>query len=321
MNSLLRSIAIAAVLLAANVHAQTYPDRPVRILVGYPPGGGTDLVARLVSTPLSERWKQPVIVENRPGANAIIATEAVVKSKPDGYTLLMAYATELAVNPATFKKLPYDPVRDLAPISQLGSAPLVMAAHPSLPAQNVRELVALAKGKPGSLSYSSSGNGSVHHFAGELFKQRSGADILHIPYKGSGPATADAVSGQVQLTFASVASVLRFVQSGRLKALAVTSREPSPQLPGVPTFAEGGTTGIELTSWYGLLAPAGTPAAIVERIAADSAAVLASPEVRKGFEGQGLDPAKSSPAAFAEFIRAEAEKYARIARAGNIQQE
>jgi tripartite-type tricarboxylate transporter receptor subunit TctC len=169
MNTLWRSIAIAAVLLAGHVHAQTYPDRPVRILVGYPPGGGTDLVARLVAQPLSERWKQPVVVENRPGANAIIATEAVVKSKPDGYTLLMAYATELAVNPATFKKLPYDPVRDLAPIAQLGSAPLVMAAHPSLPAQTVGELVALAKGKPGGLSYSSSGNGSVHRFAGELF--------------------------------------------------------------------------------------------------------------------------------------------------------
>src|SRR5688500_10227072 len=205
MNPLLRSIAIAAVLLAGHAHAQSYPDRPVRILVGYPPGGSTDLVARLVAQPLSERWRQPVVVENRPGANAIIATEAVVKAKPDGYTLLMAYATELALNPATHKKLPYDQVRDLAPIVQLGSAPLVIAAHPALPAQNVHELLALAKSKPGALSYSSSGNGSVHHFAGELFKLRTGADIVHIPYKGSGPATADAVSGQVQLTLASVA--------------------------------------------------------------------------------------------------------------------
>jgi tripartite-type tricarboxylate transporter receptor subunit TctC len=321
MNPLWRSIAIAAVLLSGQVHAQSYPDRPVRILVGYPPGGGTDLVARLMAQPLSERWKQPVVVENRPGANAIIATDAVVKSKPDGYTLLMAYATELAVNPATFKKLPYDPVRDLAPIAQLGAAPLVMAAHPSLPAQNVRELVALAKGKPGSLSYSSSGNGSVHHFAGELFKLRTGADILHVPYKGSGPATADAVSGQVQLTFASVASVLRFVQGGRLRALAVTSRQRSPQMQDVPTAVEAGVPDIELTSWYGLLAPAGTPAALIERIAGDAAAVLAMPEVRRGFEVQGLEAVQSSPAAFAQFIRAEAEKYARIARAGNIHQE
>jgi tripartite-type tricarboxylate transporter receptor subunit TctC len=225
----------------------------------------------------------------------------------------MAYATELAVNPATFKKLPYDPVRDLAPIAQLASAPLVMAVHPSVPAQDVRELVALAKAKPGAMSYSSSGNGSVHHFAGELFKLRSGADIVHIPYKGSGPATADAVSGQVQVTFASVASVLRFVQSGRLRALAVTSPQRSAQLPGVPTAIESGLADVELTSWYGLLAPAGTPPEVIRKVAADVAAALGAPEVRKGFEAQGLD--------IAEFIRGEAAKYSRIARAGNIQQE
>jgi tripartite-type tricarboxylate transporter receptor subunit TctC len=293
----------------------------VRILVGYPPGGGTDLVARLIAQPLSERWKQPVVVENRPGANAIIATEAVVKAKPDGYTLLMAYATELAVNPATHKALPYDPVRDLAPIVQLASAPLVMAVHPALPAQDVRQLVALATSKPGTLSYSSSGTGSVHHFAGELFKLRSGADIVHVPYKGSGPATADAVSGQVQVTFASVASVLRFVQAGRLRALAVTSRERSAQLPEVPTAIESGLADVELTSWYGLLAPAGTPSEVINKVGTDVAAVLAMPEVKKGFAAQGLDMAQSSPAAFAAFIREEAAKYARIARAGNIQQE
>jgi tripartite-type tricarboxylate transporter receptor subunit TctC len=315
--------ALAAILLLALTSAagQGYPDRPVRILVGYPPGGGTDLVARLIAQPLSERWKQPVLVENRPGANAIIATEAAAKAKPDGYTLLMAYATELAVNPATFKKLPYDPVRDLAPVAQLASAPLVLAVHPSLQAQTVQELIALAKSKPGSLSYSSSGNGSVHHFAGELFKLRSGADLLHVPYKGSGPAAADAVSGQVQVTFASVASVLRFVQSGRLRALAVTSRERSAQLPAVPTAVESGLAEVELTSWYGLLAPAATPQELVRKLAADLTAVLAAPEVKKGFEVQGLEVAQSSPAAFAEFIRQEAAKYARIAQAGNIQQD
>ena len=301
--------------------AQTFPDRPVRILVGYPPGGGTDLVARLVAQPLGERWKQPVIVENRPGAAAIIATEAVAKSKADGYTLLMAYATELAVNPATFRKLPYDPLRDLAPIARLGSAPLVMAAHPSLPAQTVAELVALAKAKPGALSYSSSGQGSVHQFAGELFKLRTGIDIVHVPYKGSGPATADAVSGQVQVTFASVASVLRFVQSGRLKALAVTSPERSPQLAGVPTMQEAGVADVQLTSWYGLLAPAGTPAAVLDKIAADLAAVMASPVLANGFSAQGLDLVRDTPAQFAVFIRSEGEKYARIAKSARIEQE
>ena len=314
-------IYLAVGLFAGTASAQGYPERPVRMLVGYPPGGGTDLVARLIAQPLSERWKQPVVVENRPGANAIIATEAVAKAKPDGYTLLMAYATELAVNPATFRKLPYDPLRDLAPVAQLASAPLVIAVHPSLPAQSIAELVAAAKSKPGTLSYSSSGNGSVHHFAGELFKLRSGADMVHIPYKGSGPATADAVSGQVQVTFASVASVLRFVQSGRLRALAVTSPQRSSQMPAVPTAIESGLAEVELTSWYGLLAPAGTPPELIQRIAADLAAALASSEVKKGFEAQGLDLAQSSPAAFAEFIRQEAARFARIARAGNIQQD
>jgi tripartite-type tricarboxylate transporter receptor subunit TctC len=315
--------ALAAVLLlaCASLAAQGYPDRPVRVLVGYPPGGGTDLVARLVAQPLSERWRQPVVVENRPGANAIIATEAAVKAKPDGYTLLMAYATELAVNPATFKKLPYDPVRDLVPIAQLASAPLVMAVHPSLAAQNIEELIALAKAKPGALSYSSSGTGSVHQFAGELFKLRTGTDIVHIPYKGSGPAVADAVSGQVQVTFASAASVLRFIQSGRLRALAVTSRERSVQLANVSTMKEAGLSEVELTSWYGLLAPAGTSQEIINKVATDVAAVLGAPELKRGFEAQGLDVAQSSPRAFAEFIRDEAAKYARIARAGNIQQD
>jgi tripartite-type tricarboxylate transporter receptor subunit TctC len=317
----MRAALILAWLIAGAAIAQNYPERAVRILVGYPPGGGTDLVARLVAQPLSERWKQPVVVENRPGANAIIATEAVVKAKPDGYTLLMGYATELALNPATHKALPYDPVRDLAPIAQLASAPLVMAVHPSVAAQNMRELVALAKAKPGVLSYSSSGSGSVHHFAGELFKLRSGTDIVHVPYKGSGPATADAVSGQVQVTFASVASVLRFVQAGRLRALAVTSRERSPQLADVPTAIESGVPDVELTSWYGLLAPAGTPAAIIEKVGADIAAVLSTAEVKKGFAAQGLDMAQSSPAAFGAFIREEAAKYARIARASKIDQE
>jgi len=298
--------------------AQAWPERPVRIIVGYPPGGGTDLVARLVQQPLSTRWGQPLVIDNRPGANAIIATEAVAKAKPDGYTLLMAYATELAVNPATMKKLPYDPVRDFTPIMQLASAPLVLALHPSVAAKDVRELVALAKAKPGALSYSSSGSGSVHHFAGELFKLQTGVDMLHVPYKGSGPAAADAVAGQVQANFASVASVLRFVQAGRLRALAVTSKKRSSQMPDVPTMVEAGLSDFELTSWYGLLAPAGTPPALVAKIHADMTAVLSGAEIQKSFDVQGLDLAGGSPQAFADFVRAEAAKFARIAKAGNI---
>lgn len=322
-----RKSVLSAALLAASVclaqaaWAQAWPERPVRMVVGYPPGGGTDLVARLVAQPLSERWKQPVVVENRAGANAIIATEAVVKARPDGHTLLMAYATELAVNPVTMKKLPYDPVKDLTPIAQLGSAPLVLAVNPTLPARDIAELVALAKARPGAMSYSSSGSGSVHHFAGELFKLRTGVAIEHVPYKGSGPATADAVAGQVQVTFASVASVLRFVQAGRLRALAVTSRQRSSQMPNVPTGAEAGVADFELTSWYGLLAPAGTPKELVARIHADATAVLALPEVRNGFAVQGLDIAQGSSAAFAGFIRDEAAKYARVAKAAKIEPE
>ena len=303
------------------VLAQAYPDKPVRIMVGYPPGGGTDLVARLVQQPLSTRWNQPVVIDNRPGANAIIATEAVAKAKPDGYTLLMAYATEVALNPVTVKSLPYDPVKSFTPVMQLASAPLVLAVNPALPAKDIKELLALAKAKPGALSYSSSGSGSVHHFAGELFKLQTGADMLHIPYKGSGPATADAVSGQVQVTYASVASVLRFVQAGRLRALAVTSQKRSPQMPEVPSMVEAGLKEFELTSWYGLMAPAGTPADIVAKIHADLSAILKSPEIQKSFAVQGLDMAGGSPKEFGDFIRAEAAKFARIAKAGNIQAE
>ena len=305
----------------SNAFAQTWPDRPVRIVVGYPPGGGTDLVARLLQQPLSTRWGQPVVIDNRPGANAIIAAEAVAKAKPDGTTLLMAYATEVALNPVTERKLPYDPVRDFAAIIQLASAPLVLAVNPALPVKDVKELVALAKAKPGTLSYSSSGSGSVHHFAGELFKLQTGADLLHVPYKGSGPATADAVSGQVQVTYASAASVLRFVQAGRLRALADTSKQRSAQMPEVPSMTEAGLADFELTSWYGLLAPAGTPPAIIAKINADAAAALAAPELQKSFAAQGLDPAGGTPQAFGEFIRAESAKFARIAKAGNIRAE
>jgi tripartite-type tricarboxylate transporter receptor subunit TctC len=311
------AVALAA-LTAPFAQAQTWPAHPVRIVVGYPPGGGTDLVARLVQQPLADRWKQPVVIENRGGANAIIGTDLVAKARPDGHTLLMAYATELAVNPVTIRSLPYDPVRDFAPIAQLGSAPLVLAVNAGFASRTVAELIAAARAKPGGLSYSSSGSGSVHHFAGELFNLRTGAGLVHVPYKGSGPATADAVAGQVPITFASVASVLRFVQAGRLRALAVSASHRSSQLPDVPTGAEAGLTDYEITSWYGLLAPAGTPREVIGRIAADVGAVLASAEVRKGFEVQGLDIATSSPEAFASFIRAEAARYVRIARAAGI---
>jgi len=314
---------LLALLLAASgaALAQSFPDHPVRIIVGYPPGGGTDLVARLIQQPLATRWGQPVVIDNRPGANAIIAAEAVAKAKADGYTLLMAYATEVALNPVTERKLPYDPARDFAPILQLASAPLVLAVNPQLPAKDVKELIALARAKPGTLSYSSSGSGSVHHFAGELFKLQTGADILHIPYKGSGPATADAVSGQVQVTYASVASVLRFVQAGRLRALAVTSKKRSPQMPEVPSMTEAGLADFELTSWYGLLAPAGTPPAVIAKIGADTQSALAAPELQKSFAAQGLDPAGGGAQAFGDFIRAESAKFARIAKAGNIRVE
>ena len=317
----MRILLLVLCIVSCGALAQSWPDRPVRIVVGYPPGGGTDLVARLVQQPLSLRWGQPVVVDNRPGANAMIAAEAVAKAKPDGYTLLMAYATELAVNPVTIKALPYDPVKDFAPILQLASAPLVLAVNPALPAKDVKELIALAKARPGSLNYSSSGSGSVHHFAGALFNLQTGADLTHVPYKGSGPATADAVSGQVQATYASVASVLRFVQAGRLRALGVTSKKRSPQMPEVPSMAEAGLSDFELTSWYGLLAPAGTPAAVIAKIHADVSAVLASAEAQKSFSVQGLDPAGGSPQAFAEFIRSEAVKFARIGKSGNIRAE
>ena len=316
----MRILLLALLCAAAQAFAQ-FPDKPVRIIVGYPPGGGTDLAARLIQNPLSARWNQPIVIDNRPGANAVIAAESVAKAKPDGYTLLMAYATEVSLNPVTMKKLPYDPLKDFTPIVQVASAPLVLAVNPTLPAASIKELIALAKAKPGALSYSSSGSGSVHHFAGELFKLQTGTDLLHVPYKGSGPATADAVSGQVQVTYASVASVLRFVQAGRLRALAVTSKKRTAQMPDVPSMAEAGLADFELTSWYGLLAPAGTPPAVIQKVHDDVVAAMGAVEVQKSFSTQGLDMAGGTSQAFGEFMRAEAAKFARIAKAGNIQPE
>jgi len=300
--------------------AQEYPAKPIRLIISSSPGSGVDTIARAVAQRMSEALGVQIIPDNRAGGGGTIGVQAVAKSPGDGYTLLMG-APSFTVNATLVKPPPYEFPRDFAAIGQATTAPYIVVVHPSLPVKSVKELIALARARPGQLNFGSGGTGNSTHLTGEYFKHLTQTDIVHIPYKGSGPAVVDPVSGQVQVTFASVASVLRFVQGDRLRALAVTSPERYAQLPEVPTMREAGVADVQLTSWYGLLAPAGTPPGVVKKIASDLAAVMASPALAKGFGAQGLDMVHDSPAEFAEFIREEAGKYARIAKAARIEQE
>jgi tripartite-type tricarboxylate transporter receptor subunit TctC len=302
------------VALATSVSAQGYPSKPARVIVPYPPGGPTDIVARVVSQKLSEQMGQQFIVENRPGAGGNIGAEAVAKSPADGYTLLVA-TTAHAINPSLFKSLGYNLVKDFAPVSQLTSGPLVIVANPSLPAKNVQELIALAKTKPGSLNYASSGNGQSTHLSAELFGAMAGIKMNHIPYKGSAPALTDVMGGQASLMFDTMLSAMPQVKNGKLKALAVTSAARSPAAPDVPTVAESGLPGYEAIAWNGLLAPAGTPADIVGKLNAELKKALDAPDVKDRFSAQGFGAAWNTREAFAKFIHAELEKWAKVVKA------
>jgi tripartite-type tricarboxylate transporter receptor subunit TctC len=294
--------------------------RPVRLVVPFATGGGTDLVARLTAQKLNERLGQPFIVENRPGAGGIVGTEMAARARPDGYTLVVVSGSH-TINPSLHKALPYDSLRDFAPVTKLVAGPALLVVHPSVPAHDVRELIALAKAKPGALSFASSGNGSPPHLAGELFKWMAGVDMVHIPYKGNGPAYADLVSGQVQLMFPNIASSLPYVRSGRLRALAVTSRERARAAPDIPTAAESGLPGYDLGSWFGLLAPAGTPPAVVNRLQQEIAAIYRDPQVRDTISATGVDPVANAPAEFATELRAETAQWSKLFAAARIQAE
>jgi tripartite-type tricarboxylate transporter receptor subunit TctC len=309
----------AAAALASPAAAQTYPSGTVKIVVPYPAGGGTDTIARVIGQRLSTIWKQSVIIDNRPGANGILGTDAVAKSKPDGLTLGLVIAAH-AINPSLTKKMPYRTESDFAPITLLAEYPFVMVVTPSLPATTAAEFIALARAKPGEIAFASSGNGSGPHLGVELLKEKAGINLLHVPYKGAAPATTDVVAGHVQMMFNNLLASVQMIRSGQLRVLAVTSAKRAPALPDAPALAEV-IPGFSVTGWYGLLAPAGTPQPIVDKVRADVAQVLKDDEIRERLAGDGAIPVAGSPDEFRAFIAAEIEKWAAVIRTAGVQPE
>ena len=307
----------AFVTIAGVVHAQTYPMKSVRMLVPFPPGGGTDYTARLIGQKLSELWGQPVVIENRPGASTTIASEIVARAAPDGHTLIMGSVNH-TINPSLYAKLPYDTIKDFAPVTVAVTASYVLVVHPSLPARSVKELIALARARPGQINYSTSGSSGPQHLAGELFKLMAGVDMTHVPYKGGGPAVVALVGGHVSVQFSTPVSALPHIKSGRLRPLAVTSSTRSPALPELPTIAEAALPGYEAVTWWGILAPARTPRDIVNKIHADVVRVLDMPETKARLATEGVNPSGSSPEQFATMIQNEIVKMAKIVKAANI---
>lgn len=304
----------------ADVGAQAYPNRPIRLIVPFAPGGGTDIAARAMAQKLTEALGQQVIVDNRPGAGTVIGTEIAARSAPDGYTLVQC-STSLSINPSLRTKLPYQPLRDFATITQVVSEPYLLVSNPAFAAQSVKDLLALAKAKPGQLTFGSPGTGTGGHFAGELFKLLSGTDLTHIPYKGNGPALTDLLGGQINLLFATILPALPHVKSGRLRAIAVSTMKRSTLLADIPTIAEGGVPGYDSGSWNGLLAPAGTPKEIIARLNQESVKILHSPEMRERFAHEGAEPIGNSPAEFTAFIKSEIAKWAKVVKAAGIKAE
>ena len=294
-----------------------FPVKPVRIIVPFAPGGGTDLIARSLAQKLSEGWGQQVLIDNRAGGGTVIGSDLVAKSAADGHTLLLT-ANPHTTNPALHAKLPYDTLRDFAGITQIANSPLLLTVHPSLPARSVRDLIALAKQRPGQLSYGTSGNGGPQHLAGELFKFMAGIDLIHVPYKGGAPAATDLIAGQLQLAFGSTFLMIPQTQAGRLRALAVTSAARSPVLPHVPSIAEAALPGFAATTWYGLFAGAATPRPLITKLHADVTRALKSPEVIERLTRDGSDPVGSEPAAFDAYVRTEIEKARRIVKASGM---
>jgi tripartite-type tricarboxylate transporter receptor subunit TctC len=293
---------------------QAYPTKPVRMIVPFPAGGATDIVGRLIAQKLSESWGHQVIVDNRGGAGGTIGSELAAKSPPDGYTILVGTSSTHAIAPSLYGKLGYDPVRDFAPVTLIANATILLAVHPSVPARNVRELIALAKRQPNALSFASSGNGGISHLVGEHFKSVAGIQMLHVPYKGDTPALVDLASGQVHLMFGTAVSFLPYVKSRRLNALAVTSPKRSPIVPDVPTVGESGLPGFEALQWFGILAPTGTSRDLIARLNGDIVKTLRLPDVRERMVALGAEVVGSSPEQFASFQKADAAKWARVVK-------
>jgi tripartite-type tricarboxylate transporter receptor subunit TctC len=298
-----------------------FPVRPVTIVVPFPPGGGTDAGARLVAQKLSAKWGQSVIVENKAGASGMLGSDYVSRAKPDGYTLLIGNVGTLAINPSLYKKMPYDWEKSFSPISMIAELPYVLLVTPSFPANTTKELIAIAKAKPGKVSYASSGSGGGPHIAAEMFEKAAGIQLLHVPYKGGGPAAADVMAGHVDMYFATVLESIGSVKTGKLRGLAVSSLTKSPALPELPTIAEAALPGFDTSSWIGIVAPAGTPANLVEQISADIRSVVNDPEVKKILIQQGATPLKMTPTAFKARIESDRVRYAKVIKDANIQVE
>ena len=312
------AVALALGSMINPVLAQALGSEGFRIVAPFPPGGPVDSLSRLLAAGLTERYKQSAVVENLAGAAGNIGIEKVKRAKPDGHTLLVVPAGNLTINPTLMPNFPFNIERDFVPVTMLAKAPNVLVANPSLKIKTVKELIAMAKAKPGTLSYASPGVGSGLHLAGELFKQQADVDLLHVPYKGTGPALNDVLGGQVPLMFSNLPGVLAQIKAGKLVALGTTEASRNASAPDIPTLAEQGVNGVVVTSWYGLLAPGGTPAAVVEQLAKDAADILAAPAVREQLKAQGLTEALMKPAEFAVHIRAETAQWARIIKARNI---
>lgn len=307
-------VALAVVALPQASRAQPFPSKPIRIVVAFPPGGATDLMARTIAAKLQERTGQPALVENKPGASGMIGTEFVAKSPPDGYTLVMATQTTHAVNPSLHAKVPYDPVRDFVPVTMAGYTPLALVVPAGAPYATVAEFVAWLKANAGKATFGSGGNGTSQHLSAELFKTVAGIDAVHVPYKGSAPAMADLLGGQVAFMFDNLPTAMPHVKSGKLKALAVTSPARSSLAPEVPTMAEAGFPGVETTTWFGLFAPAGTPSEVVAKLNAEVVAGLRDADVRARLAGQGIEVVADSPDAFAATLGREIAKWAKVIR-------
>jgi tripartite-type tricarboxylate transporter receptor subunit TctC len=315
----MRFLLLLVLLLPVVSAAQTYPAKAIRLIVPFPPGGSNDIVGRMVANQLGERLGQSVVVDNRGGAGGTIGSDIASKAAPDGYTLLLISVAH-AFNPAIYGKLPYDPEKAFTPIGMVAAGPVALMVHPALPAHSVKELIALAKAKPGQLNYATAGIGSFQHLASELFKLQTGVDMVHVPYKGGGPAMMDTIAGQAQVNMASLIQVGPHVRSGKLRLLATSGTRRSSVFPDVPTVAET-VAGYDATNWWGLMAPAGTPQPIVDRLSAELSALLSSPETQKRVASEGAEVIRMSPAEFGRFISDEAQKWAKVVKQAGIRPE
>ena len=316
----MRLVAVLCVLLATGLAAQAraFPDKPVRLVVPFPAGGSTDVVSRLLGQKLSELWRQPVVIDNRPGASTILGTDLVAKAAPDGYTLLVTTAS-FTILPSLGRKLPYDPAKDFEPITLINTTPLVLVVNPNVPARSLQELIALAKARPGALNFGSSGSGGSNHLAGELFNAMAGVKMVHVPYKGNAPALNDLVGGHVDVVFNGLTSAMPLIKSGKLRPLAVTSLARADALPEIPTLDELGMKGFQAVGWSGLSAPARTPREVIARINADVVKIIRSPAMLERLKAEGSDPVGNSPEQFAAFLHEETARWSKVIRFAGIE--